>query len=152
MDKNHPNKNSLTENKSATASIPTPRERVHMRTRELAMIAGLKPSHVSQTDYEQAKREVTGESDADRQEAMLDSINEIKPWNPVPGSIGSQTPESSLEDEDAEGRSENEQLAEKGVEAAGEDRIRQAARATAQEDRREQQVRSAVKPCLASGS
>ncbi len=47
------------------------RERVHARTRELALIAGRTPPHVAQVDYEQAKREVTGESDIERQEAVL---------------------------------------------------------------------------------
>ena len=52
------------------------RERVHLRAHELAVIAGRPPPHVTQVDYEQAKREVTGESDLDRQEAMLDSVPE----------------------------------------------------------------------------
>ena len=47
------------------------RERVRARTRELAWLAGRSPADVSQVDYEQAKREVTGESDPDRQEAKL---------------------------------------------------------------------------------
>ncbi|AHF94904.1 hypothetical protein OPIT5_29590 [Opitutaceae bacterium TAV5] len=136
MDTNSPDKNHPAENENP-AGVPAARERVHRRTRELAVIAGHAPPHVSQANYEQAKREVTGESDADRQEAMLDSINEVKPWDPAPGSAGSQTAEPPDEDEDAEGRSESEQLAEKGVEEAGEDRMRQAARAAGREDRRE---------------
>jgi hypothetical protein len=47
------------------------RERVHARARELALLAGRPPPHVAQVDYEQAKRDVTGESDLDRQEALL---------------------------------------------------------------------------------
>jgi hypothetical protein len=47
------------------------RETLHARTRELALRAGRIPPHVSQLDYEQAKREVTGEFDLDRQDAVL---------------------------------------------------------------------------------
>lgn len=47
------------------------RAMVHTRTRELALRAGRLPPYVTQNDYEQAKRELTGESDPDRQEAAL---------------------------------------------------------------------------------
>lgn len=50
---------------------PVTRARVDARTHELALLAGRVPPHVTQSDYEQAKREVTGESDSDRQDAML---------------------------------------------------------------------------------
>jgi hypothetical protein len=49
---------------------------IRIRTRELALRAGRVPPHVAQTDYEQAKRELTGESDWDRQEAVLAAIPE----------------------------------------------------------------------------
>ena len=46
---------------------------VRARTRELALIAGRGSHEIKQVDYERAKREVTGESDFDRQEAVLAS-------------------------------------------------------------------------------
>lgn len=49
------------------------RERVGRRTRELAVLAGRVPPYVSQLDYEQAKRDVTGESLLERQESFLDA-------------------------------------------------------------------------------
>lgn len=49
------------------------RAAVHVRTQELALQAGREPPEVSQADYEQAKREVTGETDVDRQNTALDS-------------------------------------------------------------------------------
>ena len=49
------------------------REMLHVRTRELALHAGRIPPHVSQLDYEQAKRELTGESELDRQDVMIAS-------------------------------------------------------------------------------
>jgi hypothetical protein len=48
------------------------RETLHARARALALDAGRDAPHVSQVDYEQAKRELTGESDIDRQATMID--------------------------------------------------------------------------------
>ena len=107
---------------------PVTRAMVHVRAQELAVIAGRAPPRVTQVDYELAKRELTGESDMDRQDAILDSIPEAKRWDPVPGSAGRQAPESPSEDEDAEGRSETEQLVDDGAEEADRDRMLQAAR------------------------
>lgn len=58
------------------ATHPRTRDHVHARTRELAVLAGRDPLDVKQADYEQAKREVTGEAEPDRQLAMLDAA----PW------------------------------------------------------------------------
>jgi len=49
------------------------RAMVHARTRELALRAGRTAMQISQQDYEAAKRELTGESDSDRQDALLDA-------------------------------------------------------------------------------
>ncbi len=49
------------------------REMVRARTHELALIAGRGSHEIKQVDYERAKREVTGESNFDRQEAVLSS-------------------------------------------------------------------------------
>jgi hypothetical protein len=135
MGKNPLSKGVLTEN--AVGIGPVTREMVHARTRELALIAGRAPPHVTQADYEQAKRELTGEADMDRQEAILESIPETKHWDPVPGSTGRQVPESPSEDEDDEGRSETEQLVDEGAEEAGRDQMFQAARTAEKKDRRE---------------
>lgn len=43
------------------------RERAHIRTIELARLAGRKAHQIRQADYEQAKREITGETDLERQ-------------------------------------------------------------------------------------
>jgi hypothetical protein len=44
---------------------------VRSRTVELAIRAGRTPIEIRQSDYEQAKRELTGESDFDRQQMVL---------------------------------------------------------------------------------
>jgi hypothetical protein len=48
---------------------PLTREMLHARTRELR--AGRVPPEVNQLDHEQAKRELTDESEIDRQDAMF---------------------------------------------------------------------------------
>jgi hypothetical protein len=50
------------------------RAKVDARARALAASAGRTPPHVTQVDYQQAKRELTGETDLDRQNAMLDGL------------------------------------------------------------------------------
>ena len=50
------------------------RQMVHDRTQELALIDGRNPHQILQVDYERAKREITGESDFDRQEEILDFV------------------------------------------------------------------------------
>ena len=110
---------------------------VQARSRELALIAGRVPPHVTQADYEQAKRELTGEPDMDRQEAMLESIPEAERSNSMQDSTERQVPDSPSEDEDDEGRSETEQLVNEGAEEAARDRMFQAAHEAEKSDRRE---------------
>jgi len=45
---------------------------VYARTIELASLAGRASHEIKQFDYEQAKRELTGESDFDKQQAVFD--------------------------------------------------------------------------------
>lgn len=113
MDNNAPSKDVAT--KPAAGRRQVTRAKAQTRARELAEIAGRVPTGVKQEDYERAKRELTGESDSDRQDAILDSIPEKERWDPVPGSAGRQAPESPSEDEDAEGKNESAQLVEDGI-------------------------------------
>lgn len=69
------------------------------------------------------------EGEVPKDEALLASLPESKRWDPVPGSEGSQAPESASEDEDAEGRSQTEQLVDDGVEQAEREQVKLAARA-----------------------
>ena len=110
---------------------------VRERARELALIEGRVPPQVLQADYEQAQRELTGGADPDPQAAVLESAPESERWDSMPGSTGHKAPESPSEDEDDEGRSEGEQLAEQGVAEAEHDQMLQAARESAKQDKRE---------------
>ena len=96
-------------NKFIAGPNPVSRAMVHTHTRELALIAGRTPAHVTQADYEQARREVTGESDMDRQDAILDSFPGEKSRTPTEGSTGPHAPESAS---GAEGWIETDQLVE----------------------------------------
>jgi hypothetical protein len=109
---------------------------VNTRAHELAVIAG-HAMHVSQVEYEQAKRELTGGADIDRQDELIESVPESKRWDPVPGSEGRQVAESPSEDEDDEGRSETEQLVDEGAEEADRDRMLQAAEEFRKEEKRQ---------------
>lgn len=53
---------------------PDLRGMVHRRASEIAGISGRLPMSVSQSDYEQAKRELTGERDFERQQVALDAV------------------------------------------------------------------------------
>jgi hypothetical protein len=132
MNKNPLNKGILTENAVGVGTVT--RGMVRERAVELAVIDGRSAQEVLKADWEQAKRELTGEPEMDIQEAVLESIPESERWNPVPGSTGRHTPESLGEDEDSEGRSESAQLVEEGIKEAEHDQMLQAARAAQAKD------------------
>lgn len=54
------------------------RDMVRARTREHARQAGRAPHQIKQSDYERAKRELTGESDPDRQEAIFSFSDDLR--------------------------------------------------------------------------
>ena len=131
MRKNPLNKGIIMENAAGIGTV-TP-AMVEARARELAAINGrFQPS---KADYQEAKRELTGEEEIDSQEeSREESASELDGWDPVPGSTGRQAAESLGEDEDAEGRSESAQMFEEGVSEAEHDQMRQASRAEEQSD------------------
>ena len=114
----------LTENSAGLGTVI--RKMVRARAAELAVINGRSAHEVSKSDLEQAKRELTGESDTDPKEAVLESAPESERWDPVPGSTGHKVPVASSEDEDDEGRSDNERLVDEGIAGAEHDQSRQA--------------------------
>ena len=132
MKKNPLNKGIIMENAAGIGTVSA--EMVEARARELAAINGRRSSEPSEADYQQAKRELTGESEMDPQEERRESIAESDDWDPVPGSTGRQAAESLGEDEDAEGRSESAQLFEEGVGEAEHDQMLRAAEADEKSD------------------
>ena len=132
MRKNPLNKGIIMENAAGTGTV-TP-AMVEARARELALIDGRDSSKPTEADYQQAKRELTGEDDIDPQQENLESLPESEAWDPLPGSTGRQATESLGEDEDAEGRSESAQMFEEGISEAEHDQMRQASRADRESD------------------
>jgi hypothetical protein len=121
----------VTENSAGIGTVT--RKMVRERAVELAVINGRSAQEVSKSDWEQAKRELTGDSDPDPNEAVLESAPESERWDPVPGSTGQKVPAAPSADEDDEGRSDNERLVDEGMAGAEHDQMRQAARAAAKE-------------------
>lgn len=116
----------LTENATGIGTVT--RKMVRERAVELAIINGRSAQEASKADWEQAKRELTGEPEIDPKEAMLESAPESERWDPVPGSTGHKAPEASSEDEDDDGRSDSTRLVEEGIGEAGHDQMLRAAR------------------------
>ena len=132
MRKNPLNKGIIMENADGIGTV-TP-AMVEARARELALMDGRDSSKPTEADYQQAKRELTGEDNIDPQQENLESLPESEGWDPLPGSTGHQATESLGEDEDAEGRSESAQMFEEGISEAEHDQILRAAEADEQSD------------------
>jgi len=116
----------LTGNSAGIGTVT--RDMVRTRAAELAVINGRSPKGATISDLAQAKRELTGEPDADPKETILESAPESERWNPLPGSTGHKAPVSASEDEDDEGRSDNEQLVEEGIAGAEHDQMLKASK------------------------
>jgi hypothetical protein len=115
----------LTENSAGLGTVT--RKMVRERAVELAVINGRSAQEVSKSDWEHAKRELTGGSDTDPKTEVLESAPESERWDPLPGSTGHKVPVAPSADEDDEGRSDNEKLVEEGMAEAEHDQMRQAA-------------------------
>jgi hypothetical protein len=118
----------LTENSAGLGTVS--RAMVQQRAVELAVMDGRSAADVTPDDWRQAKRELTGQPDADvdPKEMLLEAAPESERWDPLPGSTGSKTPVAASEDEDEEGRSDNERLVDEGIAGAEYDQMRQASR------------------------
>lgn len=123
----------LTENSTGIGTVT--RKMVRGRAIELAAINGHSAHEVEKSDWDQAKRELTGKSDKDPKEALLEETPESERWDPLPGSTGNEVPTVAGEDEDDEGRSDNEILVEEGIEGAELDQMRQAKRTQKRNER-----------------
>jgi len=132
MKKNPLNKGVIMENADGIGTV-TP-AMVETRARELALIDGRDSSKPTEADYQQAKRELTGEDEIDPQQKNLESLPESDGWDPLPGSTGHKAAESLGEDEDAEGRSESAQMYEEGINEAEHDQMLRAAERDEQSD------------------
>lgn len=92
---------------------------VRKRAREIAITNGRAHGEVLDSDFDQAKRELTTLEDEPLRERVVESLPESERWDPVPGSRGRTAPTTSLDDE----QEENERLVEEGVEDAEHDQM-----------------------------
>jgi hypothetical protein len=116
----------LTEHSAGIGTVT--RKMVREHAVELAVIDGRSAQEVSKSDWEQSKRELTGEGDIDPKTEVLESAPESERWDPLPGSTGHKAPAAPSEDEDEEGRSDNERLVEEGMAGAEQDQMLQASK------------------------
>jgi hypothetical protein len=122
----------LTEHSAGSGAAT--RKMVRERAVELAVINGRSAQAVAKSDWEEAKRELTGQPNTDPKTVVLESASESERWDPVPGSTGHKVPVTPSEDEDEEGRSDGEKLVEEGIAEAEHDQMLQATRAAAKKD------------------
>ena len=110
------------------------RQMVREHAVELAIVNGRSAQDASKSDWEQAKRELTGEPEIDPKEALLESVPESERWDPVPGSTGHKAPETCSEDTDDKGRSDSDRLVEEGIAEAAHDQMLQATKIQQEEN------------------
>ena len=122
----------LTKNSIGIGTVT--RKMVKERAIELAITDDRTAQEVSPADWQQAKRELSGQPGLDPKTAMLESVPESERWDPVPGSTGEKVPVAAGEDEDDEGRSDNERLVEEGMAEAELDQNLQAAKDSLKKD------------------
>jgi hypothetical protein len=118
----NPLKKGAITDKSAGVGTVT-REMVQQRAIEIAIINGRSRHNVLESDWEEARRELTGGQDIDPQQAMLESVPESDEWDPLPGSQGRKAFESASEDEDDDGLIDATHLFEEGMEEAEHERM-----------------------------
>src|SRR5437899_3071681 len=90
-------------------------EMIHERAREIAIINGRSPHHLSPLDLSEAKRELLGEVDFEPPE---DNVPTSERWDPVHGSEGHSAPVVPPPDE----QTESERLIQEGNAEAEHDR------------------------------
>lgn len=122
----------MTEHSTGLGTVT--RKMVRERAVELAVINGRSAPNVSKADWEQAKRELTGEPTADPMEAVLETVPESERLTPVSDSTGHKVAATPSEDEDEEGRSDRERLVEGGIAEAEHDQMLAAARVASEKD------------------
>ena len=98
---------------------------------ELAVINGRSMQEVLRSDWDQAKRELIGEPDVDRNTDLLESAPQSQSGSPIHGSIGHKVVVAASEHEDDEGLSSKQNHVESGVMEVEHDLMLQASQVAA---------------------
>jgi hypothetical protein len=104
------------------------RDMIRQRASELAAINGRMPDEASESDWDEAKRELTRQNQQDPKQELLESVPESGRWNPIPGSAGNEALVSFDDNENEDGQSIGARLFQEGVEEAGHDQMLESAR------------------------
>lgn len=96
-------------------------EMVKQRASEIAVINGRTDGRIQESDWEEARRELTGAVEADPTAGT-------EGWSATIGGRGKVAPESPGEDTDQEGHSTSAQLVEQGLQEAEHDTMLRASR------------------------
>ena len=107
---------------------------VRRRAREIALINGRPKGQMLDSDYAQARRELTTEEPLAPQETAADRLPEDKRWDPVPGSRERKAPTVSPSDE----QTVAENFVEEGVEDAEHDQMKEAGKKMRREEPEEE--------------
>src|SRR4051794_12985293 len=105
------------------------REMVSKRARELALINGRE--QVLDSDFQEAKRELTREEDLPPEPNAAENLTEDQRWEPVAESVGKEAPKVPAPDE----QTFAEKLVEEGVEDAEHDQMTRATREAIRRDK-----------------
>ena len=132
MDKNPLNQGVVTAHGRGVGVVT--KKMIRERAAEIALINGRNPHQYDQSDWDQARRELSGGPEVDPETEILESLYEADRSNELPEAESCRAPESPLEDEDSEGRSETVQLVDEGAQEAARDQRLAAARAAQKED------------------
>jgi hypothetical protein len=104
--------------------VPTP-ELVIKRAREIALIDERDPNDFTDADWEQARKELTGEETIASAEDTEEAANGVSERDDVPGETGFRAPRAGLDDDD---ETLGAQLVTGGLEEAAHDQMVEAAR------------------------
>ena len=97
-------------------------DRVIQRAREIALINGRPPNHYTQDDFNEAKRELTGETAVEASDEG--AVANVTAWDESPSDSGHSVEREIADDE----QSVAEQLVEQGVNEAEHDQMVEGAR------------------------
>ncbi|HEY1769559.1 MAG TPA: hypothetical protein VGG02_04810 [Chthoniobacterales bacterium] len=106
---------------------------VEKRAREIAMIDERNPDEFTDTDWEQAKNELTGVEPDHAPEADDEIADEISERDDVPGATGQRAPKNGFDADENVG----EELVADGIDEAAHDQMVEARREELDEERRD---------------
>lgn len=110
--------------------VPSP-ETVERRAREIALIDERNPDEFTESDWNQAKRELTGVEGSHAPEVDDTVEDEMSERDDIPGASGHQVPNNGFDDDENVG----EELVSGGIEEAAHDQMVEARREELDQER-----------------